>query len=334
MPETLVKTAPRDSTGAPHVETLLANVDSELELMAPVVPREARGEVEAIRTEASELLRLVESAVHEGTIIPGVPIRLSAAEPPAPVTRSAIRVGVYPVVADPLHWGHVLDGLAAAANLALDAVVYVVLDQASDGPTVFSRELRHEMARRLLDMFAPLLRYSSVAAGTRHDGPEALFDLLDLNPRQMIEVCYLAAMDPRSPLRAQAAFRRTVQALQLGMADSRHLYSGQRTPLTAGFLGELLEPPPASAPPAVFLPTSFLSLSAMEVVAAMSGSGRPGCFARLPYTIYRHVLRVRQGEPVPGARPAGDSWWPGGRLSPGSGVSPSTGWSRRRAGRR
>jgi hypothetical protein len=274
-----------------------ANAVAELELMAPVVPRGALGELEDIRAEVTRLFDLVERGVREARIIPGARIRLSAAGAPPRLTRTAVRLGVYPVSADPLHWGHIIDGLSAVARLDLDAVVYVVLDQAADRPTLFSRDLRHEMARRLLERFAPLLVYSPASAGLRHDGPRSLFDLLRLNSRQMIEVCYLAVMDPRSPLRAEAAYRRIMEEMRRLIRDPSAGYSAQRTPLTMGFLGELMDPPPATAPPAVFLPTPFLSVSAAEVVAAMSGSGRPECFARLPYTVYRYILRQRQGLP-------------------------------------
>ena len=81
-------------------------------------------------------------------------------------------------------------------------------------------------------------------------------------------------------------------------ADPSTGYRAQRNPLTVGFLGELLERPPQSLPPAVFLPTPFLSVSAAEVVAAMSGRGRPERFARLPYTIYRRILQLREGSPT------------------------------------
>ena len=61
--------------------------------------------------------------IEEGLIHPAAPLgrdRLARRERPY---RRPLRLGVYPTAGNPLHWGHLLGGLAAMERFRLDKVV-------------------------------------------------------------------------------------------------------------------------------------------------------------------------------------------------------------------
>jgi len=146
------------------------------------------------RVETS--LSRIDAHLRGGRIAPAPPIRLSLQAPArAPVDR-VVRLGVFPVNGNPLHWGHLIAALDAIGLRRLDLVVMII--QGRDlrkRVSVVTERHRHAMARDVLGVLAPLVAYSDIGRGTAFVGEDNVFRLLRLNPRQRIEAHYLVGSD-------------------------------------------------------------------------------------------------------------------------------------------
>jgi hypothetical protein len=133
--------------------------------------------------------------VMEGRSMPWVRVKHSAGDHPVPPVHREVRLGVFPVAANPLHWAHLLGGLLTIEALALDKVIYVVAGNDFRKLDMAPAEARHAMARSLLRLFHPLFEYSSIALGDSSSGEENLFRILGMNPLQPIHAYYIAGSD-------------------------------------------------------------------------------------------------------------------------------------------
>jgi hypothetical protein len=190
-----------DSFGAP-VNGLVSmthrawlRVLDELREMVPVVDSpSAPGILRRVRRQAAGLLHAAELDFMRCVIRPWVPLRISPHSAPLAPSPEALKVGVLPFSSDPLQWSHVLTGLAAAAELHLDHVVYFVTDDDSDrGGLHLPAELRSRLAQSILSSFSPLLLFSSLGSGYGEKGIDALFHFLHLNERQPMQITYIPA---------------------------------------------------------------------------------------------------------------------------------------------
>jgi hypothetical protein len=109
------------------------------------------------------------------------------------------QVGVLPVTANPLHWGHILAALMSIHQLRLSAVIFLVqgeMTQKSFLPDqLIETAARHRLVKTVLDDFAPLLRYSDVGMRNAKGGAEAIHDLSRLNRETPIDFVYLFAAE-------------------------------------------------------------------------------------------------------------------------------------------
>jgi len=114
---------------------------------------------------------------------------------PVLIEEQAIRIGFYPLAANPLHWGHILVGLNAMATLRLDKVVFLIAGEDSRKSSMLSARTRHQLGRSVIDRFYPLFSYSSLALGTDLCGESNFERLLGLNSDQRLEAFYIAGTD-------------------------------------------------------------------------------------------------------------------------------------------
>jgi nicotinic acid mononucleotide adenylyltransferase len=114
---------------------------------------------------------------------------------PIPAEGPALRVGFYPIAANPLHWGHILVGLTVMASMSLDKVVFLIAGEDRRKPGMPAAQLRHKLGRSVLETFHPLFAYSSLALGTDLDGETNFGRMLSLNSRQRMEAFYIAGAD-------------------------------------------------------------------------------------------------------------------------------------------
>lgn len=150
----------------------------------------------AILNAASRHLGEIARHVVEGRIDPSLQIRVRTGDPELPAPARRVRLGVFPVNGNPPHWGHILCALSAMAELELDRVVFLVQGFDPRKPASAATEpARHEMARMVAGLLAPLAEYSDVGMGNDRVGEENLFSLLRLNPGVQIDAYYLVGSD-------------------------------------------------------------------------------------------------------------------------------------------
>mgnify|MGYP001764967765 CR=1 FL=1 len=130
-----------------------------------------------------------------GEVDPRAEVRTTPGDPEVPAQPRELRVGVYPVAADPFQWAHLLIGLRAMAAFRLDKVVFVLAGDDPRKPNMTPADFRHPMGRAVLDSFAPLFAYSGLAVGTTYDGETNIFRMLALNRKQRMKAFYLVGGD-------------------------------------------------------------------------------------------------------------------------------------------
>jgi nicotinic acid mononucleotide adenylyltransferase len=110
-------------------------------------------------------------------------------------TTRKLRIGYFPVAADPLHWAHLLTALEAMAQLELDKVVFIVAGADPRKPDLTEVGLRHSMAKSSIGMFHDFFAYSDIAMSGNDDGETNVFRELVRNPHLEITAYYLVGSD-------------------------------------------------------------------------------------------------------------------------------------------
>jgi nicotinic acid mononucleotide adenylyltransferase len=168
----------------------------------------------AIYTAAETLLAHIGNLINTGAIRPWAEVRTSHDDRPGDATERALRLGVFPTAANPLHWGHLLIGLSAIAHLQLDKVIYIILGHDRHDQELAPVEIRHPMARDVIKDFEPLLAYSAIARDTSLHNEAAFLELLALNsPYQSIDAFYIAGSDYYGALRHNKKYKNIAAAL-------------------------------------------------------------------------------------------------------------------------
>ena len=142
-----------------------------------------------------EPFEIISELVSSNQITPFSQVVLAEGAGPVQIEERPLRIGVYPLAANPLHWGHILVGLTAMASMRLDKVIYVIAGTDSRKPSMLSADTRHRLARSVIETFHPLFAYSPLALGTGLDGETTFARLLSLNSRQPIDAFYIAGAD-------------------------------------------------------------------------------------------------------------------------------------------
>jgi nicotinic acid mononucleotide adenylyltransferase len=144
---------------------------------------------------AEEHLASVAELMRTGQIDPYRRMRLAECDGPAPIYGRPLRVGIFPITADPVHWGHILCALSAMTFMKLDKVVFVIAGTDPRKPWLSARKCGISWAGLSSIFSYPLFAYSPIALGTGLDGETNCFRLLALNPDQQITAFYIAGTD-------------------------------------------------------------------------------------------------------------------------------------------
>ncbi len=213
------------------------NVLSEIHSMRRVLGRSANA-IDFTTLEQSVVASLtrIEWLIFEGKIEPLARVWHSAASGPLPHKDRELRIGVFPTAANPLHWAHLLGGLIAIERFLLDKVIFVIAGRDSRKPAMVSEDLRHSMAKEVLELFHPLFEYSSIARGTTSAGEENLFKILGMNPGQAIHAFYIAGSDHYHRFHPVTGRPDTIQKLEEGMTSNLYGFGGQLHRVSAVFL--------------------------------------------------------------------------------------------------
>ena len=178
------------------IRNIRRSADLQLFGMEQLAPdRALRDRLFSIGACLDERLAIISELAKSGQTRPFRQIALSEGKRPAPVENRCLRIGVYPLAANPLHWGHILVGLAAIASMKLDKVVFIIAGADSRKPWMLSADARHQLGRSVIERFHPLFAYSPLALGTDLDGETNFGRLLSHNPCQRMEAFYVAGAD-------------------------------------------------------------------------------------------------------------------------------------------
>ena len=192
--------------------------------------------VQRLRDMVYSVLTTVATLASQGKVHPMPRLRLGPEDPPGARIKRRLRLGVFPISANPLHWMHLGAGLLAIAKLHLDSVVYIIAGDDPRKPGLLRADVRHPIAQEMLRPFAPFFRYSPIALGSDLPGEENLFRLLSLNPDQPIDAHYLAGSDHYQRLCPTSGAPDTIQRLEDGVRNRIYGYRPGVHSVSAAFL--------------------------------------------------------------------------------------------------
>jgi hypothetical protein len=196
-----------------------------------------RDAIEAISAEMHSQLETIRGLIAGGEIRPRSNLRLSReARDESPGDRP-LRVGVFPIAANPFHWMHVLSGLKVMALHRLDKVIYVIAGSDARKPGLLRADVRHHMARDVLRIFFPLLAYSPVALDSAMDGETSIFRILQLNPRHEVDAFYIAGADHHNRYNPVTGRPDAIQKLEDGITGRVLGYDEQMNSISVIFVG-------------------------------------------------------------------------------------------------
>ena len=238
------------------------------------------------QTAALQLFE-IEKLFSSGDIDPFVEIRTSYDDSVLPELKKTVRIGVYPVAANPFHWGHLLIGLSAIARLKLDKVFFVIAGNDVRKPDLTPAEIRHPMAQDVLKIFEPLFCYSSAALDTDYDGETNLFRILNLNPRQKIDAFYIAGGDHCRRVYPGTLYADTVEKIEEHIVLKAHGYNECMHSVALAFIERGVNDGMVDTFLNVqFLPAMPFKASSTMIREAFEENRDSRALAILPYTAY------------------------------------------------
>lgn len=124
-------------------------------------------------------------------------------------------IGFFPITADPIHFGHILGGMAALKHCGLDFVLIDVAGEVRHKNVFANQRQRHDMARLAIKKHEPYLRYSSIGRGNDLSGEERFVRFFRSRyALYMKKIYYIAGID--NAFRVEEFFR---QRRPIGKCD-------------------------------------------------------------------------------------------------------------------
>lgn len=221
---------------APFMKRIGERVSRELSSMQALLGEHAdSGALLVLNRWARSTLSRIDQLADEGAIYPSRNAQLRSGNHNRSFSR-ALRLGVFPIAANPLHWMHLLCGLAAIERLRLDKVVYVIAGADPRKPALASEQVRHRVAKEVLAIFSPLLEYSAIARGSMADGEENAFRIIASNGIRPVHAFYIAGSDHYRRLAPSSGNPDTIQKLEDGVLRRAHGFDPHRHWVSAVFL--------------------------------------------------------------------------------------------------
>jgi len=272
----------------PVTRSIEVAVLPELACMGRLFGRSSRYRlINEIRCQLSGLLDAVGTLIVEGAIQPWRCVRLSSDEPELPLSLRPVRLGIFPLSGDPVHWGHVLAALSAMAQARLDKVVFVV--RGGCGGESVPEDVRQETVREVMKGFEPLLSYSPVGRECGNDATEDVFGLLDLNPLVRIDAFYIVSADQADKAHTRAlaeeVSRRARESAKKG--GSMHSVSLLCLSPTGETCAEQGTPVPVRV-----VPGPMPQACAEDIRAALAGDRDSEILSTVPFSVYRRLQEV------------------------------------------
>ena len=198
-----------------------------------------------------------------------------------------LRLGVFPIAANPLHWAHLMSGLAAMERFCLDKIMFVIAGSDPRKPDLASAILRHQVAQQVLRLFHPLFEYSPIALGSSLPGEVNIFRIMSSHGARPLHAFYLAGSDHCHRFAPQTGHPDTIQRLEEGVRNAIHGFDPRARWLSVVFLdrGDCSESV-ASFLDIHWIEQMPLKTSSTKIRGALSGR-EPLCeLAALPFTAY------------------------------------------------
>ncbi len=267
----------------PVTGDILTQVMTELATMMSLLGRtSARRRIREIQVLVRALLHRTAGLIRAGEIDPWVRLRMSSDDPPVSRSEGTLRIGVFPLSANPIHWGHLLSGLSAMDHARLDKVVFVLAHDPFPTTELYPEELRRGAAAEAIALFQPLFTLVP-PSGKPLDGAASFFRLLGLNGQQSIEAFYISGCESG----ASASVAETTEALRSQGARTRagslHSVSVVRIETGSG------EGPSLEDPRFLLIPSAPPEVSTAAVRAAMRSAQGRDELAALPACAFRHL---------------------------------------------
>ncbi len=254
-----------------------------------------------IYNHAKEYLDLIGNLIQEKKIEPRVNIRVSDGDTEKPVIARPIRIGFYPVAANPFHWAHLLCGLSAIAKFKLDKVIYVIAGDDPRKPGILPAEIRHRIGEETLKAFSPLLEYSPISLGTSLDGETSLFKTLHLNPHQRIDAFYIVGTDHYHRINPLTKTIDTIQKLEDNILNKVWDFNEEMHSVSAIFVERgTREHTIETFLNVEFIPSIQFAASSTMIRETLKYNSISKSLAIMPYTVYRNINKLnlyRSSEP-------------------------------------
>jgi len=289
-----VEIASFDRSTEALVSRLAQRIDRELLQMEEALGPEADAtDFAAIREQALPRLERLKRLVQEQQINPWREVRLcpDEAEPSQPRKgERALRLGFFPTAANPLHWMHLIGGLAAISDLRLDKLIYAIAGSDPRKSNLAPGTTRHLMAARVLKAFSPFLTCTPISLESSLPGEVNVFRLLQLNSQSKIHAFYIAGTDHYQRTDPVTGEPDTIQRLEEGIRGRLFGFDERKHALSVIFLdrGGPLHPVDT------FLDVHWidqlpLRMSSTCIRDALCGRGPAAALAGVPFTAFATI---------------------------------------------
>lgn len=263
-----------------QVMTELANMTS---MLGRAAARRRIGEIQGL---VRALLHQVAQLIMAGEIDPWTRLRMTPDDPPVSPSADVVRIGVLPLSANPIHWGHLLSGLSVMVRARLDKIVYLICHDPSPATELYPEELRRGAAAVAIALFQPLFTLVPAQAGKSLDGPASFFRLLGLNGQQTVEAFYVSGYESGasiSIIETMEALHAESNRIGAGHNERLHPVSLVRMDAAAG------EGPASGNPRLLVIPSPLPWVSTSAVRAALSSSLHRDELSALPACAFLHL---------------------------------------------
>jgi nicotinic acid mononucleotide adenylyltransferase len=279
------------SCGNPAVEAVRTRAFQDLQDMAQMLnlPLTSYPFTEIIFSLA-QLLDQAEYLLNRGIIDPQAAVRSAPHDPVKPLVSRTLRVGIYPVAANPFHWAHLLSGLSALVRFRLDKIIYLISGSDFRKPALAPAEIRHLIGEDVLKIFEPFFEYSSIALENDCDGEMNLFKIVSLNPDQSIDLFYIVGADHYHRVNPRTGEADTLQKLENKIAADNHFFNPAKHSISAIFIERGTRDYTVETDiPVAFIPGMPFAASSTMIREAFQGNRPVQTLALMPCTAFNYA---------------------------------------------
>jgi len=284
-------------SGAKIIETIRKNVRFETAKMIDIFPSEEKDNlILKIVEECDYLLAHIKEHLAASIISPSLDIAIRETEFPKSFYSKALRIGVYPISANPIHWGHLLVALSAIAHYSLDKVVFIIAGDDPRKSYLAPCQWRHYLSDLILVKFSPLLAYSNIARDHNFDGETNIFRFLSLNPFQKIDAFYIGGTDHYYRLDPKKEDKDTIEKLEENITRKAYGFNDIMHSISIIFAKRKggSDIPVNTSLNVGFIPSLAFDASSTMVREALGDFTKSESLGLLPYTVYEDILSSKE----------------------------------------